>query len=75
MSAELLDVERLADAFHAKVCGPFTTIDPQQCLGGRQRDVTIAAAIAREYARLDSRSPSEVYDNADRQPASPENIR
>ena len=47
-----LNVDRLADALHAKVCGPFATIDPQQCVAGRDRDVRLAEAIAAEYARL-----------------------
>jgi hypothetical protein len=49
-----IDVERWADAFHAKVCGPFATIDPQQCVGGRQRDMRVAEAITAEYDRLGS---------------------
>lgn len=44
------DEERLADAIHAKVCGPFTTIDPQKCVGGRERDVRVAAAVIAEYS-------------------------
>ena len=41
----LVDSERLADAIHTNICGPFATIDPQQCVGGRQRDVRVAEAI------------------------------
>lgn len=51
--AATFDVDRLADVVHAKMCGPFTTIDPQQCVHGRQRDVALARAIALGYAKED----------------------
>jgi hypothetical protein len=43
-------IERLADVLHGEVCGPFTTIDPQKCLAGRDRDVRLAQTVAAALA-------------------------
>lgn len=45
------DVQLLADAVHRTLCGPFTTVDPKQCIHGRDRDVRIAEALVTEYRR------------------------
>lgn len=49
-----LDVSRLADALHAVTCGPFTTIDPQQCIHGRDRDLSVAEAVAAHLAEQEA---------------------
>lgn len=54
----VFDIERLADAIHKNFCGIFASMDPQQCVYGRDRDVAAARTLVNEYTRL-----GEQYDS------------
>lgn len=45
--AAAIDSEKLADAVHRTLCGAFTSMDPQQCVYGRERDLRVAEALAK----------------------------
>lgn len=81
MSAELLDVERREVGWLIRAHRLLLEVRHEQAhngdlvrLGTFEKCLICGPELVRA-ARLDSRSPTEVYDNAETRDASPEDIR